>query len=96
VVIIHQDAHGRHVKTREISLRDKEFAKVKFFTTSIRTVFTVLRVFFTDFLEARQRRNRGSDAVTSSRALWGSLDYWPGINNLPQRTKLRHHRPTNH
>ncbi len=28
VVIIHQDAHGRHVKTREISLRDKEFAKV--------------------------------------------------------------------
>ena len=28
VVIIHQDAHGRHVKAREISLRDKEFAKV--------------------------------------------------------------------
>ena len=28
VVILHQDAHGRHVKTREISLRDKEFAKV--------------------------------------------------------------------
>ena len=30
VVIIHQDAHGRHVKAREISLRDKEFAKVIF------------------------------------------------------------------
>ncbi len=30
VVILHQDAHGRHVKTREISLRDKEFAKVLF------------------------------------------------------------------
>lgn len=29
MVIIHQDAHGRHVKTREISLRDKEFAKVE-------------------------------------------------------------------
>ncbi len=55
MVIIHQDAHGRHVKTREISLRDKEFAKVKFFTTPIHTVFTVLRVFLLDFLEARQR-----------------------------------------
>ena len=31
VVIIHQDAHGRHVKTREISLRDKEFVKVSRF-----------------------------------------------------------------
>ena len=30
VVIIHQDAHGRHVKAHEISLRDKEFAKVSF------------------------------------------------------------------
>ena len=30
VVIIHQDAHGRHIKTREISLRDKEFVKVCF------------------------------------------------------------------
>lgn len=33
VVIIHQDAHGRHVKTREISLRDKEFAKVTLVTS---------------------------------------------------------------
>lgn len=29
IILIHQDANGRHVKTREISLRDREFAKVK-------------------------------------------------------------------
>ena len=28
VVMIHQDVQGRHVKAREIGLRDKEFAKV--------------------------------------------------------------------
>uniref|UniRef100_T1J441 DNA damage-binding protein 1 n=1 Tax=Strigamia maritima TaxID=126957 RepID=T1J441_STRMM len=27
IIIIHQDTHGRHVKTYEISLRDKEFLK---------------------------------------------------------------------
>ena len=35
IVLIHQDAHGRHVKTREISLRDKEFAKVCYLHTLI-------------------------------------------------------------
>jgi hypothetical protein len=28
IVLLHQDVHGRHVKTHEISLRDKEFVKV--------------------------------------------------------------------
>ncbi|XP_012275586.1 DNA damage-binding protein 1 [Orussus abietinus] len=28
LILIHQDIHGRHVKTHEISLRDKEFVKI--------------------------------------------------------------------
>jgi DNA damage-binding protein 1 len=28
IVLLHQDVHGRHVRTHEISLRDKEFVKV--------------------------------------------------------------------
>ncbi|XP_040569260.1 DNA damage-binding protein 1 [Lepeophtheirus salmonis] len=28
IALLHQDVHGRHVKTREISLKDKEFVKV--------------------------------------------------------------------
>ena len=28
IVLLHQDVHGRHIKTREISLKDKEFVKV--------------------------------------------------------------------
>lgn len=28
IVLLHRDVHGRHVKTHEISLRDKEFVKV--------------------------------------------------------------------
>ena len=28
VILIHQDQNGRHVKSHEISLRDKEFVKV--------------------------------------------------------------------
>ena len=28
IVLLHQDVHGRHVKTHEISLKDKEFVKV--------------------------------------------------------------------
>ena len=27
IILVHQDSHGRHVKTYEISLRDKEFQK---------------------------------------------------------------------
>lgn len=30
IILIHQDLNGRHVKTHEISLKDKEFVKVKF------------------------------------------------------------------
>lgn len=28
IIVIHQDLNGRHVKTHEISLKDKEFIKV--------------------------------------------------------------------
>ena len=28
IVLLHQDNHGRHVKTHEISLKDREFVKV--------------------------------------------------------------------
>lgn len=28
IILIYQDLHGRHIKTHEISLRDKEFVKV--------------------------------------------------------------------
>lgn len=31
IILIHQDLNGRHVKTHEISLKDKEFVKVNFF-----------------------------------------------------------------
>jgi DNA damage-binding protein 1 len=30
IILIHQDLNGRHVKTHEISLRDKEFVKVTY------------------------------------------------------------------
>jgi DNA damage-binding protein 1 len=30
IILIHQDPNGRHVKTHEISLRDKEFVKVTY------------------------------------------------------------------
>ncbi|XP_046643566.1 DNA damage-binding protein 1-like [Daphnia pulicaria] len=42
VVIIHQDAHGRHVKTREISLRDKEFAKTSWKQDNVETEAAML------------------------------------------------------
>lgn len=28
IVMIHQDVNGRHIKTHELSLRDREFVKV--------------------------------------------------------------------
>lgn len=37
IVIIHQDVHGRHVKTHEISLRDKEFVKVPWRQNNVET-----------------------------------------------------------
>jgi len=42
VVIIHQDAHGRHVKAREISLRDKEFAKMSWKQDNVETEASLL------------------------------------------------------
>jgi len=42
VVIIHQDAHGRHIKTREISLRDKEFVKVPWKQDNVETEASML------------------------------------------------------
>jgi hypothetical protein len=38
IILIHQDLNGRHVKTHEISLRDKEFVKVMHYIG----IFTVL------------------------------------------------------
>ena len=29
IALIHQDVHGRHVKTHELSLKEKEFVKVQ-------------------------------------------------------------------
>lgn len=31
IILIHQDVNGRHIRTHEISLKDKEFTKVKFY-----------------------------------------------------------------
>nr|CAG4642998.1 EOG090X00HD [Ilyocryptus agilis] len=42
VVIIHQDAHGRHVKAREISLRDREFAKTSWKQDNVETEASML------------------------------------------------------
>lgn len=28
IIVIYQDTHGRHIKTHEISLKEKEFSKV--------------------------------------------------------------------
>ena len=53
VVIIHQDAHGRHVKAHEISLRDKEFAKVSFRMMFPGSSLTDCHSLSSDVLEAR-------------------------------------------
>lgn len=29
IIIIHQDTMGRHIKAKELSIKDKEFVKVK-------------------------------------------------------------------
>lgn len=31
IIVIYQDTHGRHIKTHEISLKEKEFSKVRIF-----------------------------------------------------------------
>nr|CAG4647642.1 EOG090X00HD [Moina brachiata] len=42
IVIIHQDQNGRHVKTREISLRDREFAKPSWKQDNVETEASML------------------------------------------------------
>lgn len=37
IVLIHQDLNGRHVKTHEISLRDKEFVKIPWRQDNVET-----------------------------------------------------------
>jgi hypothetical protein len=97
VVILQQDAHGRHVKTREISLRDKEFAKVS--SSFIHPV-----VFFRknasqcvlDFVEARQCGNRGVTADSRAGAIRRSLDSRSRIHYVPLWVKLCDHRTTHY
>jgi len=31
IIIIHQDTMGRHIKAKELSLKDREFSKVKLY-----------------------------------------------------------------
>lgn len=31
IIIIHQDTMGRHIKAKELSIKDKEFVKVKLY-----------------------------------------------------------------
>lgn len=31
IIIIHQDSNGRHIKAKELSIKDKEFVKVKLY-----------------------------------------------------------------
>lgn len=42
LIIIHQDLNGRHIKTREISLRDKEFIKIAWKQDNVETEATML------------------------------------------------------
>lgn len=37
IILIHQDLNGRHVKTREILLRDKEFVKIPWKQDNVET-----------------------------------------------------------
>lgn len=42
VILIHQDLNGRHVKTHEISLRDKEFVKIPWKQDNVETEASIL------------------------------------------------------
>lgn len=42
LIVIHQDMHGRHIKTHEINLRDKEFMKVAWKQDNVETEATML------------------------------------------------------
>lgn len=42
LIVIHQDINGRHIKTHEINLRDKEFMKVAWKQDNVETEATML------------------------------------------------------
>ncbi|XP_047506298.1 DNA damage-binding protein 1 [Pieris napi] len=42
LILIHQDLNGRHIKTREINLRDKEFIKVPWKQDNVETEASIL------------------------------------------------------
>lgn len=42
LIVIHQDINGRHIKTHEINLRDKEFTKVSWKQDNVETEATML------------------------------------------------------
>lgn len=42
LIVIHQDMNGRHIKTHEINLRDKEFMKVAWKQDNVETEATML------------------------------------------------------
>lgn len=44
IILIHQDVNGRHIKTHEISLKDKEFTKVSYINIQLLLAF-VFHVF---------------------------------------------------
>lgn len=42
IIVIHKDIDGRHVKTHEINLRDKEFMKIAWKQDNVETEATML------------------------------------------------------
>lgn len=42
LIVIHQDLNGRHIKTHEINLRDKEFTKIAWKQDNVETEATML------------------------------------------------------
>lgn len=42
IIVIHQDVNGRHIKTHEINLRDKEFMKIPWKQDNVETEATML------------------------------------------------------
>lgn len=42
LIVIHQDVNGRHIKTHEINMRDKEFMKIAWKQDNVETEATML------------------------------------------------------
>lgn len=42
LILIHQDVNGRHVKTHEISLREKEFVKIPWRQDNVETEASII------------------------------------------------------